>query len=889
MSTRRRHSSRPLGLRRRALLTVGVVVLSGVGTATYAVAGPAGHGTAGEHQGRASAVRTVELAGQGTGRKGLPKQDTKEYSAVLLTWSDPAAELRGTAQIRSKQVETGKWSDWQALSDDPFSADGKEAEDAATRGGTSAVWTGPSNGVEVRVVAADGSATALPSGMDVKLLDPGTDPTGTPKPVAYAKDATPTPSVTATDAATPAATTPPSTDAATPTPTATPSETATASPSPTVPAPLPSTVVEPPIITQAQWGASTDYDGTPEYGQEIKAAVIHHTGVDQDNGVPCSQSMARMRTIQQEHFARGYYDIGYNFVVDRCGQIFEGRSGGMDLPVIGAHDVGFNTNTVGISYIGNTMTLKPTRAGLEAISRVVAWKFGMYGISPSSNVTLVSGSPLGQDGNKVPEGSSITLPRVFGHRDTNATLCPGDALYGKLPLIRTLAASPGVSHALTRSDFNGDGVTDLVAGTPQAGGSAGSLTVVPGGDDGPVASAGKIIDQNSPGVPGSSESGDLFGASNAYGDVNGDGYGDLVIGSPGEDDTSGHADSGLISVLYGPALNTGTSYGTATATRAAGEALGTSVATGDFNADGRSDIFSVAPGKPGRWWSYDSGTGAVTSGYLNTTAYTADVSYAAVATGDFNRDGYADAAVNFRDPGGISRVLWLKGSSGGLQRVGILSAKGGRSLAAGDVTGDGIDDLVVGQPGTTESGTTDKGGSVTLLKGTTTGLTATGAITLGQDSADVPGGGETGDDLGASVAVGDYDLDGYADVMAGSPNEDITRAGVSRVDAGAVILFKGTSTGISGAGSVTYSQDTADVSGDTESGDRMGSSVLLQDLSGYGRADLAIGADGENAGDGVFLQLDSGSAGISAKSTVYYGRSNLGTPAAAHLGQTLAP
>lgn len=596
-----------------------------------------------------------------------------------------------------------------------------------------------------------------------------------------------------------------------------------------------------------------------------------------------------MRTIQQEHFARGYYDIGYNFVVDRCGQIFEGRSGGMDLPVVGAHDVGFNTNTVGISYIGNTMTLNPTRAGLEAISRIIAWKFGMYGISPTSSVTLVSGSPLGQDGNKVAEGTSITLPRVFGHRDTNTTLCPGDALYSKLPLIRTLAAAPGVSHALTRSDFNGDGVTDLVAGTPKTSSSAGSITVVPGGDSGPVATAGTIIDQNSTGVPGSSESGDLFGTSNAYGDVNGDGYGDLVIGAPGEDDTSGHADSGFVSVMYGPSLTTGTSYGTATATRAAGEKLGTSVATGDFNADGKADVFSVAPGTPGRWWSYDSQSGAATSGYLNTSAYTAAVSYAAVATGDFNLDGYADAVVNFRDPSSVSRILWLKGSPTGLQRVGILTAKGGRSLAAGDVTGDGIDDLVVGQPGTTESGTTAKGGTVTLIKGTTTGLAPTGTVTLGQDSADVPGTGEAGDDLGTSVAVGDYNLDGYADVLAGAPNEDIARGGVSQVDAGTVILFKGTSAGISGTGSIAYSQDTADISGDTESGDRLGSAALLQDLSGYGRADLAIGADGENAGDGVFLQLDSGSAGVSPKSAVYYGRSNLGTPVAAHLGQTLTP
>ncbi|MGW1186143.1 FG-GAP-like repeat-containing protein [Streptomyces drozdowiczii] len=904
MSPRTKHAYKPLSLKRRAWLTIGAVVVSGAGATAYAVAGPVDNGPAHDHKRRAAAVRTVKLAGQGAGRKGLPKQDTAQFSAALLTWSDPDAKLRGTAQIRSKEAGTGEWSGWQALPDDPFSADGKEAADAATRGGTASVWTGPSDGVEVRVVAADGSATPLPSGMDVKLLDPGTDPESAAKPVAYAQDITPAPTDTPTDTATPTptdtdTTTPPPSDSASPTDTAsatdtaspstTSSETATASPSPTVPAPRPSTVVKPPVITQAEWGASTDYDGTPGYGEEIKAAVVHHTGVDQDNAVPCSQSKARMRTIQQEHFARGYYDIGYNFVVDRCGQIFEGRSGGMDLPVVGAHDVGFNTNTVGISYIGNTMTLKPTRAGLEAISRVIAWKFGMYGISPTSSVTLVSGSPLGQDGNKVAQGDSITLPRVFGHRDTNTTLCPGDGLFTKLPLIRTLAAAPGISHALTRTDFNGDGVTDLVAGTPKTGSSAGSLTVVPGGDEGPVASAKKTIDQNSAGVPGSTESGDLFGTSNAYGDVNGDGYGDLVIGSPGEDDTSGHADSGFVTVMYGPALTTGTSYGTATATRAAGEKLGTSVATGDFNADGMADVFSVAPGKPGRWWSYDSKTGAAKSGYLNTTAYTAAVSYAAVATGDFNRDGYADAAVNFRDPTGISRLLWLKGSATGLQRVGILTAKGGRSLAAGDVTGDGIDDLVVGQPGTTESGSTAKGGTVALIKGTTTGLTSTGVITLGQDSANVPGTGETGDDLGASVAVGDYNLDGYADVLAGIPNEDITRGGVSRVDAGSVILFKGTSAGISGTGSIAYSQDTADVSGDTESGDRLGSSVLLQDLSGYGRADLAIGADGENAGDGVFLQLDSGSAGVSAKSAIYYGRSNLGTPAAAHLGQTLTP
>ncbi|MFE2845874.1 FG-GAP-like repeat-containing protein [Streptomyces scopuliridis] len=906
MSPRTSHAYRPLSIKRRAWLTIGAVVLGGAGVVTYAVATPSGDRP--EPGARAASVRTLKLQGQGTDRRNLPKKETQQFSAVLLTWPDAEAELNGRAEVRSRELTTGEWSGWQPLPDDPFSADGAEGERAATRGGTASVWTGDSDGVEVRVVAEDGSTTsALPAGMDVKLLDPGTDPKGgkplAAAPAAYAEEttpaATPADSTAPSDPASPAESVPPSESPsesvspsapASPSDSPSPSDSVPPSPSPseTVPAPRPSTVVKPPVISQAQWGASTDYDGTPSYGQEIKAAAVHHTGVDSDNGVSCAQSRARLRTIQQDHFARGYYDIGYNFVVDRCGQIFEGRSGGMDLPVTGAHDIGFNTNTVGVSYIGNTEKMKPTRAGLDAIARVIAWKFGMYGISPTGTVALTSGSDKGVDGNLVAKGTSITLPRVFGHRDTNATACPGAGLYAKLPLIRTLAATPGISHARATSDVTGDGVPDLVAGTPTVSGG-GSLTLVPGGADGPVASLKKTLTQSSSGVPGTSETGDEFGTSPAYGDVNGDGYADLAIGSPGEDDTTGHADAGVVTVLYGPNLSSGTSYTTATATRAAGEKLGASVSVADFNADGRADIFSVAPGKPGRWWSYDSKSGAAKSGYLNTSAYTWAVAYADTTTGDFNRDGYADAAVTFRDPGGIGRVLWLKGSATGLQRVGILAAKGGRSIASGDLNGDGISDLVVGRPSSTESGTTAKGGAVTMIKGATSGLTSTGAITLHQDSTGVPGTGETGDDLGASVAVGDYNLDGYDDVLAGAPNEDITRDGTSRTDAGTALLFRGSATGITGTGALSYSQDTADIAGATESGDRLGSSVVLHDLSGFGRADLAIGVDGEDSGDGVILQLDSGSAGISAKGGVYYSRSNLGTPATAHLGRTLAP
>lgn len=894
LSPRKTHAYTPLSLKRRAWLTIGAVLLGGAGVATYAIAGPAAKPD-GDRAGRKPAVHTVKLQDKGAGRKGLDKQGTDRFSAVMLTWDNPHAKLKGTPEVRYRATETGDWSGWQKVDDVEFSADGAEAERAGMRGGTTSVWTDDADGLEVRVVNADGTlATGLPAGLDVKLLDPGTDPKGpatvNAEPAAYAEDTTAPPTVTDTqtpgDPAPPTTDSPPPTDSVTETPSETPSETATASPSPTktVPAPLPSTVVKPPVITQAEWGASTDYNGTPEYGAEIKAAVIHHTGVNSDNSMSCGQSRARMRTIQQEHFSRGYFDLGYNFVVDKCGQIFEGRSGGMDLPVIGAHDVGFNMNTVGISYIGNYETAKPTRAGLEAISRIVAWKFGMYGIDPNGKVTLTSGSAKGQDGNLVEKGTSIELPRVFGHRDTNATACPGANLYPKLAEIRRYAASAGKNSAVPTADFNRDGITDLVAGVPKASSGVGNVVVVPGGLDGPVAAAKVRLTQSSPGVPGSSETGDSWGASTAWGDVNGDGHADLAIGAPGEDDTSGNADRGSVTVLYGPGLNSGFSYTTSGVT-AAGAKLGSAVTVGDFNADGKADVFAAGTGKGGNWNARLTG-GATQYGTLTTA--TGAVAYADAATGDFNRDGYADVALNYRDASGIGRVTWFKGSATGLVKVSTISVKGGRSLAAGDVNGNGYDDIVIGQPYAGESGGVS-GGQVTVVPGTSTGFTTTGMRTVHQDTTGVPGANESGDAMGTSVSAGDYNLDGYADVLTGLPNEDINRGGANQANAGTTLLLKGTSTGLTGSGALSFSQDTSGITDWTEPNDKFGSSVVLQDLSGWGRADLAIGAEGENAYDGTILQLDSGSSGVDTTNGVYYGRAVLGTPAGAYMGQALTP
>ncbi|MGW2764283.1 FG-GAP-like repeat-containing protein [Streptomyces sp. NPDC001275] len=774
-------------------------------------------------------MQTLRPADPGEGYWALPQWDTDRFSAALLTWDDPRAELGGTAELRSRSVATGEWSDWRRLPDDPLSADGAEARRAGIRGGTASVWTGEADGVEVRVLKDDGTpATGLPAGLDVKLLDPGTGSGGT----AGSEPVSSTGSARATGSA----------------PGGAPR---------TVPAARPSTVVRPPVITQAEWGAWTGHGSTPRYGTRIEAAVVHDTGADSDNELSCAQSGARLRTLQQGQLARGYEDIGYNFVVDRCGQVFEGRGGGTDLPVVGAHERGSNTGTVGISFIGDFTTAKPSPAARDAIARIVAWKFGMYGIDPAGKVALGTGSGARADGG-------------------------GTA--GEAARIAELAGTPGISHAPPTSDFNRDGTGDLAAGMPRASGGAGGVTVIPGGLDGPAAASKVTINQDSPGVPGSSAPGDHFGAATAWGDVNGDGYADLAIGVPGKDDGHGHADRGAVTVLYGPRLNSGFSYTTSGATPT-GARFGSAVAVGDFDGDGRADVFAAGTGNGGTW-SVRLTAGATTSGPLTTAK--GPVSHLDATTGDFNGDGYADVALNYTDIGGTGRVVWFAGSARGLTERGALPVRGGRCVAAGDIDGDGYDDLVIGQPHAPESGGA-AGGQVTVVRGAATGLATTGMKVVHQDGVGVAGTDRAGDGFGEAVSVGDHDADGYADVLVGAPGEGLSRDGVHHRDAGQATLLRGSVSGLTTTGSFALNQDTPGILDAAETGDRFGSSVALTDMTGHGRAGLVFGAEGEDAGHGLLLYTPVSGTGFGLARTVALRDTALGTPAGAHLGQNLAP
>jgi hypothetical protein len=189
---------------------------------------------------------------------------------------------------------------------------------------------------------------------------------------------------------------------------------------------------QPEIVSREQWGASAcPPRATPAYG-EVKLAFVHHT-VTANDYTP-EQSAAMVLGICRYHRnSNGWNDIGYQFVVDKYGKIFEGRAGGIDRAVVGAQAQGYNSQSTGISNLGTFSTTGQTEAGLAALAHLLSWKLAIHGVAPQSKVTVSSG---GGSTNRHPAGTQVTFDAISGHRDGNATACPGDALYAQLPRLR---------------------------------------------------------------------------------------------------------------------------------------------------------------------------------------------------------------------------------------------------------------------------------------------------------------------------------------------------------------------------------------------------------------------------------------------------------------------
>jgi hypothetical protein len=191
----------------------------------------------------------------------------------------------------------------------------------------------------------------------------------------------------------------------------------------------------PSITTRRGWGADEGIrKGGFRYTKKVKAAFVHHTATG--NSYTCAQAPSVIRGIYRYHvLSSGWRDIGYNFLVDKCGKIYEGRAGGVAKPVMGAHTLGFNSNSTGIAVLGTYSSKKPSAAAVRAVARLTAWKLGLYGVNPKGTTHLTSGG-----GNLYAKGRKVRLHTISGHRDGFATSCPGRRLYAKLGSARSAAA-----------------------------------------------------------------------------------------------------------------------------------------------------------------------------------------------------------------------------------------------------------------------------------------------------------------------------------------------------------------------------------------------------------------------------------------------------------------
>jgi hypothetical protein len=205
-----------------------------------------------------------------------------------------------------------------------------------------------------------------------------------------------------------------------------------------VPLRVPAATDTPAIVPRAIWGANESIrKGSPSYAPAVRFAIVHHTAGQ--NSYTRADAPAIVRAIQVYHVqGNGWNDIGYNYLVDRFGTVYEGRYGGVDRNVVGAHARGFNTGSTGIALLGTFGGADPTAAAERSLTRLLAWRLDLAHVDPAGMLTVISGGS-----ERWVAGAPVLLRAVSGHRDTGFTECPGDRLYSRLDALAVAAAKLG--------------------------------------------------------------------------------------------------------------------------------------------------------------------------------------------------------------------------------------------------------------------------------------------------------------------------------------------------------------------------------------------------------------------------------------------------------------
>ncbi|TPQ21048.1 FG-GAP-like repeat-containing protein [Streptomyces sporangiiformans] len=436
-------------------------------------------------------------------------------------------------------------------------------------------------------------------------------------------------------------------------------------------------------------------------------------------------------------------------------------------------------------------------------------------------------------------------------------------------------------------DFNGDGYADLVVGAPNAtvsgAAKAGYVSVMYGSSSGLSASHKKLVSRSTSGVPGSATANQRFGSTFTKGDLDRDGYGDLVI-------AGGSAGS---VILWGSAS------GLTGGTNIAG--YGSAPQAGDFDGDGTTDLalFSAQSvggdepeGAPATLWKGPiarTGTPAATLNILDKSqwwGWNADDASCATnggcedgpdsitgpvvsgQVGDVNGDGKDDIVQwTYTGDGTWGNRLLYGGGSGFTRGQAPGETVGGAAgTGVGDVNGDGYDDVVVGADDWSEK--------VRVAYGSASGLSDSNVQTFDQSLPGFHGAQESGDEVGSAVSVADVTGDGYADIALGISGEDFS----GLTNAGAFALVPGAASGVTGAGTQVFHQNTSGVPGVAETNDRFGVTTALLDVNGNGRRDLAVASTAENSNNGAVWLLRGTTTGLTTTSAFAFGGKDLSAP-----------
>lgn len=646
------------------------------------------------------------------------------YGAVGVTWAPGTVVDEEDLRVQVRSRTAGAWSGWTEVEYDaehgptPGSPEARHA-----RPGTDALLVGDVDDVQVQVTTRD---RALPGDLRLAVVDPGAErrtsvqgpalQTGAQAPAESPAESPATAQAGEGDVALRAATYTP----------------------------------RPEIYSRAQWGADESLrdPGSLRYF-EVHAGFVHHTV--NANDYARDEVPGIIRGIYAYHTkSRGWSDIGYNYLVDRFGRIWEGRYGGIDRPVVGAHTLNYNDHAFAMSAIGNFDLKQPSSAMVQAYGALFAWKLSLHGVDASA-----VGQPVG----------SRSFPAVNGHRDAAATACPGRHLYARIGDIRRLAADAqrGWAGRELESDLAGSDHPDLVvrrAGDGQAfviptggltafgrsstaaGGLPARSAVVVSPDltgDGQADLVVRLADgtaQLRPGT-GSGTFGEPRAATKrladhtlltAVGDVNGDKRNDLV---------ARRSDNRRVDVFLGRG-NGGFKIRHLPNGWGGYDLL---AAPGDVTGDGRDDV--VARDRKGRLWLHAGARGGRLGS--RTAVPGAFGRYATITGhGDVTGDGRADLVLR-RAAGRSVFVLPARGGGSFGHPLGPVAGlrSPGALVGAAQVAGDGSADLLFRSGGSlvlrTNRGTTETRAPIA------TGIDASGAVTL--------------------LNAGDWDRDGFGDVV----------------------------------------------------------------------------------------------------------------------------